>query len=108
MCVSGRIVLSPPVLTGINTIGTGVTVATAGNFLKPYHSLAVALKAGEAAQTIDFPPEAPELYAYLKGAELPVPFDGWGTVSCGGYPFGLVKGTGGTGKNHYPKGLYNR
>lgn len=46
--------------------------------------------------------------AYLAGEELAVGGSGWQVATMQGFALGLVKASGGRGKNHYPKGLRYR
>lgn len=104
----GKIVLSPRIPVGLNVLAAGVAVATVDKLPRPCHALAAALLKGHTVHAVDFTLDAPELYAYLKGEQLSADFTGWGVVTAAGFPLGLVKASGGTAKNHYPKGLYNR
>ncbi len=73
---------------------------------EPAHTFAMALKADQIASVYNFKDEA-EAYAYLKGE----PIDnsgackGWTLMCWFGYPLGWGKASGGTIKNHFPKGL---
>ncbi|GLX69228.1 RsmF rRNA methyltransferase first C-terminal domain-containing protein [Paenibacillus glycanilyticus] len=77
------------------------------NRLEPAHALALAVKADDAAWSQSYPPEAPEIAAYLRGETLPASRDanGWGLVAVNGLPLGWAKASGGQLKNHLPKGL---
>ncbi len=58
------------------------------------------------ARTIDLSSEDPRTTAYLRGETFPCELaDGWACVLVDGCPLGGIKVTGGTAKNHYPKGL---
>ncbi|ALS28946.1 RNA methyltransferase [Paenibacillus sp. 32O-W] len=74
---------------------------------EPAHALALAVAADAAAWVQTYPPEAPEIAAYLRGETLPAPdgIRGWGLVAAGGLPLGWGKASGGQIKNHLPKGL---
>jgi NOL1/NOP2/fmu family ribosome biogenesis protein len=90
---------------GVQTLRAGVYLGDfkAGRF-EPAHALAMALKADE-VQTVDVPEET--AMEYLKGNTFACPEElkGWKVVTCHGYPLGWCKCSGGTAKNHYPKGL---
>lgn len=102
----GNVYLAPDVCGRMNFLSYGVRVAELGKTVRPYHSLALALKKGETAQSLDLSPVDPRLKTYLSGGELADPtFSGWGTVTVDGWPLGLVK-CGETVKNHLPKGLW--
>ncbi len=61
---------------------------------------------GQFSRTIDLSPEDPRTTAYLRGETFPCDLaDGWACVMVAGCPLGGIKVTGGTAKNHYPKGL---
>lgn len=77
------------------------------NRLEPAHALALAVHPDDAAWVQSYPPDAPEIAAYLRGETLPAEGDrsGWGLVAVDGLPLGWVKASGGQLKNHLPKGL---
>ena len=70
---------------------------------EPAHALALWLKGCETQQ--DYPADAPEISAYLRGDVVPSKQKGWCLVSAEGYAIGWSKGDGRVLKNHYPKGL---
>lgn len=70
---------------------------------EPAHALALWLKTCAVAES--FPPESPEMKAYLHGDVVPSGKKGWCLVQAGGYAIGWGKGDGSVLKNHYPKGL---
>ena len=70
---------------------------------EPAHALALWLRG--AASAADFPETGAEIAAYLRGAPLQGAAQGWTLLTAGGLSLGWVKGSGGTLKNHYPKGL---
>ena len=70
---------------------------------EPAHALALWLKT--CAVTESFPPESPEMKAYLHGDVVSSGKKGWCLVQAGGYAIGWGKGDGSVLKNHYPKGL---
>ena len=70
---------------------------------EPAHALALWLKRCEIQQ--DYPADAPEISAYIRGDVVPSAQKGWCLVSAEGYSIGWGKGDGRVLKNHYPKGL---
>ncbi len=58
------------------------------------------------ARKPDLPGDDPRVAAYLRGETFPCDLaDGWACLMVCGCPLGGIKVTGGTAKNHYPKGL---
>lgn len=82
--------------------GLELGIERKGRF-EPAHALALWLKTS--AVTESFPPESPEMKAYLHGDVVPSGKKGWCLVQAGGYAIGWGKGDGSVLKNHYPKGL---
>ena len=82
--------------------GLELGIERKGRF-EPAHALALWLKTCAAAES--FPPESPEMKAYLHGDVVPSGKKGWCLVQAGGYAIGWGKGDGSVLKNHYPKGL---
>ncbi len=73
---------------------------------EPSHALALALRPGEARQTLDVDPAGQEVRVYLQGAALPSPGpDGWVLVTVAGHGLGWGKRVQGVLKSHYPRGL---
>ena len=70
---------------------------------EPAHALALWLRS--CANEESFPPEGPEMKAYLHGEVVPSRKKGWCLVKAGDYSIGWGKGDGNVLKNHYPKGL---
>ncbi len=70
---------------------------------EPAHALALWLRTCAASQT--YPPESPEMKAYMHGDVVPSSQKGWCLVKAGDYSIGWGKGDGHVLKNHYPKGL---
>ena len=70
---------------------------------EPAHALALWMKDCRAVQ--DYPPDSPEIAAFLHGDVVPSAVRGWCLVTAGGYSIGWGKGDGSVLKNHYPKGL---
>ena len=93
-----------PELNRLKVLRPGLELGTErkGRF-EPAHALALWLKT--CAITESFPPESPEMKAYLHGDVVPSGKKGWCLVQTGGYTIGWGKGDGSVLKNHYPKGL---
>lgn len=93
-----------PELNRLKVLRPGLELGTErkGRF-EPAHALALWLKT--CAITESFPPESPEMKAYLHGDVVPSGKKGWCLVQAGGYTIGWGKGDGSVLKNHYPKGL---
>jgi NOL1/NOP2/sun family putative RNA methylase len=73
---------------------------------EPAHALALGLFAEQAMRRVDYPADAPELRAYLRGETLPSEGEsGWVLVSIDGYGLGWGKRVNGVLKNSYPRGL---
>lgn len=82
--------------------GLELGIERKGRF-EPAHALALWLKTCAVAES--FPPESPEMKAYLHGDVVPSGKKGWCLIQAGGYAIGWGKGDGSVLKNHYPKGL---
>lgn len=93
-----------PELNRLKVLRPGLELGTErkGRF-EPAHALALWLKSCAVTET--FPPESPEMKAYLHGDVVPSGKKGWCLVQAGGYAIGWGKGDGSVLKNHYPKGL---
>lgn len=93
-----------PVLRGLRVLRPGLELGKLckGRF-EPSHALALHQKT--AAQELDLAPDSEELTRYLHGETLPCGQNGWTLVKAGGLSLGWGKASGGTLKNHYPKGL---
>ena len=93
-----------PELNRLKVLRPGLELGTErkGRF-EPAHALALWLKTCAVAES--FPPESPEMKAYLHGDVVPSGKKGWCLVQAGGYAIGWGKGDGSVLKNHYPKGL---
>ena len=99
--------LSPAALVqlhALRVLRAGLCLGTQkkGRF-EPSHALALYLS-GSPTQC-DLPLEDARLAAYLSGAPLAGAQQGWTLVLAQGMSIGWAKGSGGTLKNHYPKGL---
>ena len=86
----------------------GLPLATLGrSHIEPAHALAMALDPETARQTINLTDE--QAASYLSGEAFPVDAPtGWTLAAWRGLPLGWCKITGGTLKNHLPKGLRRR
>ena len=93
-----------PELNRLKVLRPGLELGTErkGRF-EPAHALALWLKTCAVAES--FPPESPDMKAYLHGDVVPSGKKGWCLVQAGGYAIGWGKGDGSVLKNHYPKGL---
>lgn len=93
-----------PELNRLKVLRPGLELGTErkGRF-EPAHALALWLKTCAVAES--FPPESPEMKAYLHGDVVPSGKKGWCLVQAGGHAIGWGKGDGSVLKNHYPKGL---
>lgn len=106
------LVLTAEKLSGLKVPRAGLELGELrkGRF-QPSHALAMAARAGDAAQLRPLRADSAETAAFLRGETLAVPPDlrGWClvTVQCGegSYPLGWGKASGGQLKNHLPKGL---
>ena len=99
---------NPAKLTGVRVLRAGLPLATLGrSHIEPAHALAMALSPETARQTIDLTDE--QAASYLSGEAFPVDApSGWTLAAWRGLPLGWCKITGGTLKNHLPKGLRRR
>ena len=115
-----NIFLCPPLpeMRGLQIIGAGVNAAAVkGSTVVPSHGFVAALKENEAIAAANLFYEIGEetsrengrraVEKYLRGEELSLDADfaGWGILCADSHPLGLVKSSGGSMKNHYPKGL---
>jgi NOL1/NOP2/sun family putative RNA methylase len=72
---------------------------------EPAHPLALSLRKGQAAKTLDLHPADPLLAAYLRGESFPSDGPrGWLAISVDGFPLGWGKRVQGVVKNHFPRG----
>lgn len=72
---------------------------------EPSHSLAMCLAEPEFARCLRLDPQDPLLSRFLHGEEIAGDGKGWTAVCAGRFPVGWGKISGGTVKNHIPKGL---
>ncbi|MBO5666523.1 MAG: RsmB/NOP family class I SAM-dependent RNA methyltransferase [Firmicutes bacterium] len=110
-----------PDLSGLTVMRAGLHLGTIKKErFEPSHALALALTpamledlsleerclevATEAMAVRYLKGEALETSGAAEAAER-LPQDGWNLVTYGGYPLGWTKISGGSAKNHYPKGL---
>jgi NOL1/NOP2/sun family putative RNA methylase len=96
-----------PALDGLKIKRAGLHLGTVKkNRFEPSHALALALRPEDVRYSLDFPADSGEIHKYLHGetlqAEAP---KGWLLLTVDGFPLGWAKSSGGTLKNHYPKGL---
>ncbi len=107
VCFGQTLYLVPPQtpdLTGLRVLRAGLELGQiAKNRFIPAHALALWLKS--APNMADFPTSGPEIAAYLRGETLSGPQIGWTLITADGLTLGWAKGSAGTLKNHYPKGL---
>ena len=98
----------PAKLTGVRVLRAGLPLATLGrSHIEPAHALAMALDPETTRQTIDLTDE--QAASYLSGEAFPVDApSGWTLAAWRSLPLGWCKITGGTLKNHLPKGLRRR
>ena len=95
-----------PDLTGLKTLRSGLRLGdVVKGRLAPSHSLAAALSADDATSALDLPHDSRETRDYLFGATLEGDARGWCLIAASGCSLGWGKGSDGTIKNHYPKGL---
>ena len=93
-----------PELNRLKVLRPGLELGTVKkDRFEPAHTLALWLKT--CAVTESFPPDSPEMKAYLHGDVVPSRKKGWCLVQAGAYSIGWGKGDGTVLKNHYPKGL---
>lgn len=84
----------------------GVTIGEIKkNYVLPHHQFFSAFGAGF-KRKIDLDPNGEEIIKYLHGEEIKTDCEnGWAAVTVCGVALGGAKVSGGTAKNHYPKGL---
>ena len=98
-------------LSGLKVLRAGLHLGTIKkNRFEPSHALALALRAEDAKRVRPLLGDSTEIKSYLRGESLEAPSShtpekGWTLVLVDGYPAGWGKQSGGTLKNHYPKGL---
>ena len=94
-----------PTLEGLRVVSPGLFILRAGrSHIEPQHALAMALPSGLARHEADL--DDVQARAFLAGEALPTEHDdGWTWIHWKGLPLGWGKASGGTLKNHLPKGL---
>ena len=90
--------------TDVQTLRAGIRLAEVKDRVVPSHSLAMCLK-GDEAEGIEV--DEGTAINYLRGMTFSCPenLKGWRLVTFKNYPLGWCKCTGGTAKNHLPKGV---
>lgn len=94
-------------IRGLKVLRPGLHLGTLKkNRLEPSHALALALSPKDVVHSCSFPADSTEIKNYLQGQTFSYTGEnGWYLISVEGYSIGWGKCTGGTMKNHYPKGL---
>ena len=93
-----------PSLRRLKVLRPGLELGTVKkDRFEPAHALALWLRTCKNEES--YPPESPEMAAYLHGDVVPSQKKGWCLVKAGSYSIGWGKGDGRCLKNHYPKGL---
>lgn len=97
-----------PNLDGLRAVSPGLQLLRVGrNHIEPAHALAMALPPACARRRAEL--DEAQARAWLRGEALPLDgADGWTLVTHRGLPLGWGKRSGGTLKNHLPKGLRRR
>ena len=93
-------------LSGLSVVRPGLHIAVdLGNRLEPAHALSMSLRPFEVSKRCGLSPD--EAFKYQCGESIPcdMSLKGWCTVFTEGFSTGFGKASGGTLKNHYPKGL---
>ena len=97
-----------PDFSGLHVLRGGLFLGTLKkNRFEPSHAMALALKADEVNNSIDFSCDSQEIKNYLLGQSLRIEgvADGWTLITVDGVSIGWGKSVKGQIKNHYPKGL---
>ena len=93
-----------PEMKGVRILRAGLQLAEPrGKNPVPDHAAAVSVPDGGGKQTAAL--DATQAAAYIAGGEVPGDAEGWTVLTYRGLALGWGKGSGGTFKNHYPKGL---
>lgn len=93
-----------PDLTGVRVIRAGLQIAEVrGKNIFPDHASAMNILRQSMIQLTAL--DARNAARYIAGEEVPGDAKGWTLLSYKGLVLGWGKGSGGTIKNHYPKGL---
>ncbi len=95
-------------MAGVRVLRAGLPLATLGrSHIEPAHALAMALAPENARLTVELTDE--QAVSYLSGEAFPIDApSGWTLAAWRQLPLGWCKITGGTLKNHLPKGLRRR
>lgn len=93
--------------TGLKVLRPGLHLGTVKkNRFEPAHALALSLRGEDAKRALSYPADSKEIRAWLSGESLEADGEkGWTLLETDGFSLGWGKMTGGTLKNHYPKGL---
>ena len=95
-----------PDLTGLKVLRAGLRLGEiVKNRFEPSHSLAAALSGDGASSVLALDADDKRATDYLFGASIESDERGWTLITAGGYSLGWGKGSDGTVKNKYPKGL---
>lgn len=94
-------------IRGLKVLRPGLHLGTLKkNRLEPSHAMALALSPKDVVHSCSFPADSMEIKNYLQGQTFSYTGEnGWYLICVEGYSIGWGKCTGGTMKNHYPKGL---
>ena len=84
--------------------GLHLGICKKGRF-EPSHALALALTPEDFSAVHNLTAISPDTKKYLHGDVIEGDAVGWCGIICDGLPIGWAKGSGGTLKNHFPKGL---
>lgn len=104
-----RLYLVPPEMPDFGRLRQVHRGVWLGTFKKerfePAHPLALYLKPGQAANSLDLSPGSRELTGYLRGETLESQGQpGWVLITADGWPIGWGKRVQGVVKNHFPRG----
>lgn len=104
-----RLLLLPPgvpQLKGLGVLRVGVELGQLrGTRLEPAHGLFLSRAKEDCRNVLDFTPQDPALFAFLRGEEIHCETKGYTAVCLNGVITGFGKASNGRLKNHYPKGL---
>ncbi len=93
-----------PEMKGVRVLRTGLQIAEIrGKNVFPDHAAALCFSGNKGVRTVETGSEAAA--AYISGNEITGKAKGWTLVTFRGLVLGWGKGSGGSIKNHYPKGL---
>lgn len=94
-------------LKGLKVVRPGWHLGTLKkNRFEPSHALALGLRAEEILHTVSLAADSQEIRQYLRGETISMDSaKGWVVLTVDNFPLGFGKQSGGTIKNHYPKGL---